>query len=90
VNWEEFATCHVENVDGDLFYPDSYTSPAGEKQVEKARTYCDRCPVAEACLQAALDKEGQRDAKERHGIRGGCIPSERVLLSKTRRLAAAA
>ncbi|MEU8920038.1 WhiB family transcriptional regulator [Kitasatospora sp. NPDC048545] len=90
MNWEEFATCHVENVDGDLFYPTSYSSPEGKDQVEEARRVCGRRPVADACLQDALDREGQKDAKNRHGICGGHTPSERVRLSRKRRLATAA
>jgi WhiB family redox-sensing transcriptional regulator len=86
MNWAEFATCHAEDVDGDLFYPVSYSSP----EVEEARKICGRCPVADACLQDALDKEGQKDAKSRHGICGGRTPRERVALSKKRRLTPAA
>ncbi|MEV7770470.1 WhiB family transcriptional regulator [Kitasatospora sp. NPDC086791] len=90
MRWGALGACCDEEIDGDLFYPVSYTSPEGRDQVEEARKVCGRCPVAAACLQDALDREGQKDTKSRHGICGGRTPRERYLLSKTRRFTPAA
>ncbi|MGA5820901.1 WhiB family transcriptional regulator [Kitasatospora sp. NPDC094028] len=90
MSWEALATCWVEKADTELFYPVSYSSPEGAAQVEEARGYCLRCPVAAACLRDALDREGSKDAKSRYGIKGGRTPTQRVTLSRKRRLAAAA
>lgn len=38
-------------------------------------TCCDRCPVAEPCLWAAMLEE--RQAGYRYGVRGGCTAARR-------------
>jgi hypothetical protein len=44
---------------------------------EKAKTLCRRCPAIEPCLQAALNEEGNADAKNRYGIRGAQTKGQR-------------
>jgi WhiB family redox-sensing transcriptional regulator len=90
MNWQKSALCRVERVDTELFYPVSYSDAQGLKQVAEARSYCLRCPVVDACLQDALNKEGQKGTKERHGIHGARTPGERTALSKGRHLTPAA
>jgi len=68
--WTDAAACRTE--DPDLFHPDG---SAGLRVIEEAKAVCRRCPVADACLQDALDS-GQG------GIRGGLTEAERASLQR--------
>lgn len=73
--WQSQAAC--TNYPADLFFPNDYDSPQSRMQVRIARSVCAACPVLAACLVAAVEQEGARHAKHRHGIWGGTTPSER-------------
>lgn len=66
-----------QDVDPELFFPISYGSLASARQIEKARGVCGRCPVAVACLRAALDNPHIDD-----GIWAGTTPEQRRKLRK--------
>lgn len=53
-----------------LFFPKSMQ----DDNAWKARRICSHCPVAEACLEDALE------SGDRHGIRGGMSPRQRTAL----------
>lgn len=64
--------------------PEDFYPEGGQRHVrqsyERARVVCAVCPVAERCLNYALDNE------ERHGMWGGHTPAEREdLLGRRRR-----
>ncbi|MFF0409155.1 WhiB family transcriptional regulator [Kitasatospora sp. NPDC004745] len=85
MNWRERAVCRAEEVDTNVFFPISFVGPTSRQQIETARSYCNRCPVATACLEEVLDEEGNREAKGRYGVRGGLTPGQRAALSRKRR-----
>ena len=64
-NWMRKAECR--DVDPELFFPDSGDVHA----VEVAKLVCESCPVADQCLQFALE------SKERYGVWGGRTERER-------------
>ena len=64
------GTCVTEGAPMFLFFPPAGRSP----NLERARSFCARCPVAEACLEHALEHEpagawGGKTAVERQQIR---------------------
>lgn len=73
MDWRHNATCREE--DPDLFFPIGDGTPAA-LQIEEAKAVCRRCPVAEQCLQWALDT-GQQ-----HGIWGGLSERDRQNLKR--------
>lgn len=50
----QYATCHVERVDPEVFFPVD-EDQRGSAGVALAVTYCRRCPVRDACLARAMD-----------------------------------
>ncbi|MGH3925368.1 MAG: WhiB family transcriptional regulator [Pseudonocardiaceae bacterium] len=60
--WRERAACR--DLDTEIFFPVGTTGAAVD-QAEQAKAVCARCPVAEACLNWALD------ANQQDGIWGG-------------------
>jgi WhiB family redox-sensing transcriptional regulator len=60
-------------------YPPATFFPSDGVGVEKARKICAGCPVAEACLEYALDHRID------HGVWGGCSERERRRILKRRR-----
>ncbi|WP_205327530.1 WhiB family transcriptional regulator [Glycomyces sp. YM15] len=78
-NYEGLKACH--DADPELFYPADKPEKLSPteledyiRQVEEAKHHCAVCPLKEACLRAALDRE------EQHGIWGGTTPQERKKL----------
>jgi WhiB family redox-sensing transcriptional regulator len=71
-DWRQRAICAAVE-DPDLFFPISSGGP-GLLQENAARAVCARCPVAESCLQWALD------TRQDHGVWGGTNPDERRAL----------
>jgi WhiB family redox-sensing transcriptional regulator len=71
MNWRDRAACTGE--DPELFFPDGITGSALH-QIEEAKAVCRRCPVAETCLQWALES-GQAA-----GVWGGMSEDERRAL----------
>ncbi|MEO3974761.1 WhiB family transcriptional regulator [Streptomyces sp. CAU 1734] len=68
MEWQRDAACVSE--DPELFFPVSTLGP-GAEQVARAREVCDRCPVADACLEWA-GRTGQRA-----GVWGGVPATQR-------------
>ena len=68
MDWRHHAACR--EVDPELFFPIGNTGPA-LFQIEEAKGVCRRCPVAESCLQWAV--ESGQDA----GVWGGMSEDER-------------
>jgi WhiB family redox-sensing transcriptional regulator len=64
--WQQYAAC--SGADPDLFFPEP--DAAGEL-IEQAKSICDRCPVRQACLDAALH------SADSAGICGGLTEQER-------------
>lgn len=60
---------------GDDMYPDNNVG-----DIEHARRICAPCPVREECLADAMEMEGGRTAKGRHGIRAGLTGGQRRAL----------
>jgi WhiB family redox-sensing transcriptional regulator len=57
--------CQQPDVDPEVFFPVA-TGSLGDGEVELARSFCDRCPVRQACLVYALG-----DTSIRNGVWGG-------------------
>ncbi len=66
--WGDDAACKDANPDN--FFPDSYRG-IDAFAVQAAKKVCARCPVADACLHAALER------RETEGVWGGLDPDER-------------
>lgn len=71
MNWRESAACRYE--DPELFFPIREDGP-WRRQIEQARSVCNRCPVVGACGAWAL-RNGESD-----GMWGGMTPGERRTL----------
>lgn len=67
-HWFERARCAREKVDPEFFFPDSGTASA------RQAAFCRACPVAQQCLDYALDREQPSTA---YGIYGGLTPAQR-------------
>ncbi|MEX3101201.1 MULTISPECIES: WhiB family transcriptional regulator [unclassified Streptomyces] len=81
--WKDLAVCTAE--DPEVFFP----GPEDRLNTEYARQICMACPVREACLEDALQAEGGRSVRSRHGVYGGLSPKQRYNLYVTRRKGAA-
>ncbi|WP_019819119.1 WhiB family transcriptional regulator [Saccharomonospora saliphila] len=75
-DWRLDAACRDE--DPELFFPVSDMGP-GAQQTARAKAVCARCPVANQCLEYAI--ENGLD----HGVFGGTTERERRALIRTRR-----
>ncbi len=73
MDWRDKSACLT--VDPELFFPVGNTGPALD-QIEKAKAVCGGCPVAENCLQYAL--ETNQDS----GVWGGLSEDERRALKR--------
>ena len=62
--------------DPEVFFP----PPGLNQYANAAKKICARCPVAQTCLQYALDHE------EAHGIWGGMSARQRNVILRNRRL----
>ncbi len=55
-----------------IFFPEDIQAGSQRKQaIQMAKRLCSECPIQMACFEYALA------AKERHGIWGGTLPSDR-------------
>jgi WhiB family redox-sensing transcriptional regulator len=75
MDWRDEAACLGE--DPELFFPVGTTGRALD-QIEQAKTVCKQCPVAQECLDWALDTN--QDA----GIWGGTSEEERRTIRRRR------
>ena len=73
MSWRDHAACLEE--DPELFFPIGNTGPA-LLQIEKARTVCHRCEVAQTCLNWAVE------ARQQDGVWGGQSDDERRALKR--------
>jgi hypothetical protein len=74
--WIRAAACRgVSTATSERFHTDSVPV-----QREMIRTFCQRCPVTDDCLQAAIDEE----PSIAYGIRGGLTGHERTTLRRNR------
>jgi WhiB family redox-sensing transcriptional regulator len=73
MDWRHRAACRDE--DPELFFPIGNTGPA-LLQIEQAKAVCRRCPVAEPCINWALET-GQDS-----GVWGGLSEDERRALKR--------
>lgn len=67
-DWRHRARCRDTNPE--LFFPVSTTGRKNRRQIEQAKAVCNRCPVANECLNWAF--ENSLD-----GIFGGTTEDER-------------
>ena len=65
-------------------YPPAVFFPSDGVGVDRARKICADCPVAEQCLEYALEQRIE------HGVWGGCSERERRRILKRRRVGAEA
>lgn len=80
--WQQEALC--AQVGMDPFFP-AYNHPHA---YDEARRICAECPVRTACLQAALEAEGDVQQSHRAGMYGGLTPGARWRLSRAAQVAA--
>ena len=78
LDWQEDAACR--EYDNILFFGDDQGEPEFEKQAREARAkaVCHRCPVAEPCLEFAIE------TNQKYGIWGGMTDKERASLKRRR------
>jgi len=67
--------CALE--DPELFFPITEAGKAAERQIEKAKAVCQRCPLLEECRTGALARG------EEFGIWGGLSATERRALQRS-------
>lgn len=78
MSWRDRAACAGH--DSRLWF----AQLGGEHRYDTARSICWRCPVREACLEAALVEEAEYVGGCRCGMRGGLTPRERMVLAGRR------
>lgn len=76
-DWRDEAVCASPKVDSSLFFPDRPQGGRTDLVYAKARTICQRCPVLDDCLEAAMQEERAHRGVPRSGLRGGMSPAER-------------
>ncbi|MET7809832.1 WhiB family transcriptional regulator [Streptomyces sp. NPDC005395] len=73
-HWAADAACRDE--DTAVFFPKDFRRSEVPLITEQAKTVCRRCPVREACLEAALARP------EWHGVWGGLDEDERRVMRR--------
>lgn len=83
VAWFEDAACR--GVDTEVFFPPERIGRGGGHgyDARPALALCRRCPVRQACLDAALDEEKNAPSST-YGIRGGLTQDERRQILRRR------
>lgn len=68
----------------DIWFEDAWASKrlVFTKSLEKARTFCDACPVRVACLAAEMKAEAGMPCDHRIGVFGGLTGAQRHSLEK--------
>lgn len=75
-DWREQGVCL--SIDPQVFdTPDGLSSSALKAHYDRARVFCDACPVQYECLASALNEEEGVPRDERQGVRGGYGPRAR-------------
>lgn len=75
-SWQDDAACRQAAVP-DVFFP-----AGNNARMDAALSYCRSCPVADECLQAALDEEAGESPRNIFGVRGGHGPGARYRMQK--------
>jgi hypothetical protein len=75
-NWRAYRACTIENAE--LFFPVG-DSALARAQAEQAKQVCRRCPVAEWCLQWALE------TRQDSGVWGGLSEDDRRRIHRRKR-----
>lgn len=70
-NWVARAAC--SGLDSAIFYPPT------EEEADEAKAVCAECPVAEPCLEHAIEH------REKNGVWGGATEKERLRIVRRRR-----
>ncbi|MER6434663.1 WhiB family transcriptional regulator [Streptomyces sp900105245] len=70
-DWPDQAACASTQIDPGIFYPPERRGAPGGDRIRAAKKICQKCPVSEQCLAAALS------GAEEHGIWGGFTAIER-------------
>lgn len=80
-DWRREAACRglKPSMIDTIFFPTGGTFGKEEADYSTARTYCDRCPVREQCLQIAMEAEHGVGTTGRYGFFGGATPRERYM-----------
>lgn len=71
LSWMDTALCR--GLDVNIFF----CSPADEDDVAYAKSFCQRCPVRQDCLEYALATQSRGSATDDLGVWGGLTHSER-------------
>ncbi|MFE2424863.1 WhiB family transcriptional regulator [Streptomyces hokutonensis] len=74
-HWSDQAICR-ELEDRSVFFPEDFPKGLVLLVTREAKSVCARCPVIEACLQAALER------LEPNGVWGGLDKDERKALRR--------
>lgn len=77
--WQTRAACRGAEL-GWFIPDDNAVAPS----YARGRALCARCPVREACLTDAMDREGNTAADHRAGLWGGLSPAQRANLAAVR------
>lgn len=86
--WRDRAVC--AEVGGDLFMPPDEPEHHPVYSAQRAKAVCARCPVRAACLEDAMQYEGEFGTGGRSGVWGGLTPDQRAALAAARRTAVSA
>lgn len=78
LDWQEDAACR--EYDNILFFGEDQGESELERQAREseAKAVCQRCPVAEPCLEFAIE------TNQKYGIWGGLTDKERASLKRRR------
>ena len=78
LDWQEDAACR--EYDNIIFFGEDFTETELERQAREAhaKSICARCPVAEPCLEFAME------TNQKYGIWGGLTDKERASLKRRR------
>jgi WhiB family redox-sensing transcriptional regulator len=78
LDWQEQAACR--EYDNILFFGEDFGESELERQAREgeAKSVCQRCPVAEPCLEFAIE------TNQKYGIWGGLTDKERASLKRRR------
>ncbi len=79
MEWMQRAECKVTGVSTTVFFLNDETGPVLADDPENAGWYCSRCPVADDCLEYALQ------IRVEHGIWGGKTGAQRRRIIRLRR-----
>lgn len=74
-DWRQHGVCITESVPPFVFYPKN-----NERDINRAKRVCNRCPVKAECLEFAVTN------MDEHGVWGGTSEAERLPLIKAHKV----